>query len=316
MSKGYLQLGTTFYDTWTCDFESSFKLVNVLLSYEHVGYELVSAGNWLSNLESVHELVDFVEAPYEHLGAYIFVYMNSTALWRVKNLWSCMNSETCRFQRGCGEVDSRGENLPVPWRIVVIQVSVEEELCLNRDVGLGGTIPMEWSALVYMRESVVLRPSKCSGVSSVIPCFLQNQSINTPISPVCESREFSGGGGSGIRSRRQRCDPRGLCHNSPQACVEAESPSLETGGSLNGVVFRENLEVSDVWEPLPIGLKPPFHCAFQVLLVVTLLQGNLIGVAEGLVEEKYQRPQDSCVQGSDPEWPSRDASLSDSVRCR
>ncbi|GKC28531.1 hypothetical protein Tco_1035825, partial [Tanacetum coccineum] len=36
-------------------------------------------------------------------------------------------------------------------------------------------------------------PSKCSDVSSVIPCFLQNQSINTPILPVCESREFSGG---------------------------------------------------------------------------------------------------------------------------
>ncbi|GKC25968.1 hypothetical protein Tco_1028118, partial [Tanacetum coccineum] len=36
-------------------------------------------------------------------------------------------------------------------------------------------------------------PSKCSGASSVIPCFLHNQSINTPISPVCESREFSGG---------------------------------------------------------------------------------------------------------------------------
>ncbi|GJT24848.1 hypothetical protein Tco_0894785 [Tanacetum coccineum] len=37
------------------------------------------------------------------------------------------------------------------------------------------------------------KTSKCSGVSFVIPCILHNQSINTPISPVCESREFSDG---------------------------------------------------------------------------------------------------------------------------
>ncbi|GJV29849.1 hypothetical protein Tco_1386297 [Tanacetum coccineum] len=61
----------------------------------------------------------------------------------------------------------------------ILQVFIEEEFNLNRDM-TWRTTQWEWSTDIIP--------------DSVIPCFLPNQSINIPLSPVYESREFSGGG--------------------------------------------------------------------------------------------------------------------------